>query len=83
MVPEKKKLIVNAFVMQTPSHLNPGVFRAPGDKGSQYHDLQHWISLAQKLEKAKFHAIFFADVLGGYDIYKGPGDLSAALPAGA
>jgi FMN-dependent oxidoreductase (nitrilotriacetate monooxygenase family) len=75
-----KKLILNAFVMQTPGHLNPGIFRYPGDQGSKYKDINHWIALAQKLEKAKFHAIFFADVLGGYDVYKGPANLEPALP---
>ncbi|KAJ6166967.1 Nitrilotriacetate monooxygenase component A/pristinamycin IIA synthase subunit A [Penicillium chermesinum] len=67
MSSEKKQLIINAFAMQSPSHLNPGLFRNPGDKGAEYKNLKTWIALAQKLEAAKFHAIFFADVLGGYD----------------
>lgn len=29
--------------------------------------------MAQRLEEAKFHGIFFADVLGIYDVYKGNG----------
>jgi len=83
MATPPKQLILNAFVMQTPSHLNPGLFRVPGDQGTQYNQIKHWISLAQKLEKAKFHAIFFADVLGGYDVYKGPANLEPTLPAAA
>lgn len=82
MTRTKRELILNAFVMQTPSHLSAGSFRRPGDKGSQYNNINHWIELAQKLEKAKFHAIFFADVLGGYDVYKGPANIEPAL-AGA
>lgn len=79
----KKQLIVNAFAMQAPGHLNPGLFRYPKDKGTSYNDIKHWIALAQKLEAAKFHAIFFADVLGGYDVYKGPANLDPTIPAAA
>ncbi|KAL1981041.1 hypothetical protein VTN96DRAFT_3150 [Rasamsonia emersonii] len=78
-----KQLILNAFAMQAPGHLNPGLFRYPKDKGSQYKNLDHWIELARKLEAAKFHAIFFADVLGGYDVYKGPANLEPTIPAAA
>ena len=56
----KKQLILNAFAMQSPSHLNPGLHRYPGDQGHKYKSLQNWVSLVQKLEAAKFHAIFFA-----------------------
>ena len=80
---EKKQLIINAFAMHSPAHLNPGLFRYPTDKGTEYKDIKHWISLAKKLEDAKFHAIFFADVLGGYDVYKGPANLDPTIPAGA
>ena len=82
MTAPKKQLILNAFAMQSPSHLNPGLFQYPADQGSQYKNIQTWVSLAQKLEKAKFHAIFFADVLGGYDVYKGPANLNPTIPAG-
>ena len=83
MASEKKQLIINAFAMQAPGHLNPGLFKFPGDTQSQYKSIKHWIDLAQKLEAAKFHGIFFADVLGGYDIYKGPANLEPTLPAAA
>ncbi|KAJ5818126.1 hypothetical protein N7474_003717 [Penicillium riverlandense] len=83
MSSEKKQLILNAFAMHSPSHLNPGLFRYTSDQGAQYKDIKTWIALAQKLEAAKFHAIFFADVLGGYDVYKGPSNLDPTIPAGA
>ncbi|KAI9836073.1 MAG: hypothetical protein M1819_001687 [Sarea resinae] len=83
MASQKRPLIINAFVMQSPSHLSPGSWSNPADQGSNYTDIRHWTSLAQKLEKAKFHAIFFADVLGGYDIYKGPANLEPTIPAAA
>jgi alkanesulfonate monooxygenase SsuD/methylene tetrahydromethanopterin reductase-like flavin-dependent oxidoreductase (luciferase family) len=81
MPSDKKQLIINAFAMQAPGHLNPGLFKYPKDQGSQYKNIQSWIELAKKLEKAKFHAIFFADVLGGYDVYKGPANLEPTIPA--
>jgi FMN-dependent oxidoreductase (nitrilotriacetate monooxygenase family) len=79
----QKQWILNAFAMQAPGHLNPGLWKAPGDDGPRYNDIDHWIELARKLEKAKFHAIFFADVLGGYDVYKGPSNLRPTIPAAA
>jgi alkanesulfonate monooxygenase SsuD/methylene tetrahydromethanopterin reductase-like flavin-dependent oxidoreductase (luciferase family) len=72
MSPPKRQFILNAFAMQAPGHLNPGLFNYPGDQGSKYADLQTWVDLAQKLEAAKFHAIFFADVLGGYVLLQSP-----------
>ncbi|RAH46241.1 LLM class flavin-dependent oxidoreductase [Aspergillus brunneoviolaceus CBS 621.78] len=81
--PPKKQLILNAFAMQSPSHLNPGLHRYPPDQGHKYTSLSNWVQLAQKLEAAKFHAIFFADVLGGYDVYRGPANLTPTIPAGA
>lgn len=77
----KKQLILNAFAMQSPGHLNPGLWKYPKDQGRAYNDIKHWITLAQKLEAAKFHAIFFADVLGGYDVYRGPSNLIPTIPA--
>jgi len=77
----KKQFIMNVFAMQAPSHLSPGLFNYPKDEGRRYNDIKHWISIAQKLEKAKFHAIFFADILGGYDAYNG--NLDAAVQAAA
>ena len=78
-----KEWIMNAFAMQAPGHLNPGLFRYPKDLGRRYNDIHHWITLAKELEEAKFHAIFFADVLGGYDVYKGPSNLEPTIPAAA
>ncbi|KAE9974457.1 hypothetical protein BLS_003109 [Venturia inaequalis] len=69
--------------MQAPCHLNPGLHRHPDNQGHKYNDIKSWIALAQKLEAAKFHAIFFADVLGGYDVYRGPANLDPTIPAGA
>lgn len=35
--------------------------------------------MAQKFEKAKFHAMFYADVLGGYDVCNGLANIKPAL----
>lgn len=74
---KKQPWVMNAFAMTAPGHLAPGLWRHP-DQGPQ--TLQHWIDLAKKLEEAKFHGIFFADVLGIYDVYNGNGP---ALASGA
>lgn len=83
MAEPREPWILNAFAMQAPGHLNPGLWRYPKDKGPAYNDIRHWQNLAKDLEAAKFHAIFFADVLGGYDVYKGPANLEPTIPAAA
>lgn len=81
--PQKKQLFLNAFLMNTPSHLSPGLWRHPRSQSSNYNSLSFWTSLAQLLDRAGFHAIFLADVLGHYDVYKGPGNAAPCLPSGA
>ncbi|KAJ3544773.1 hypothetical protein NM208_g2882 [Fusarium decemcellulare] len=66
----KKNLIVNAFVMMCSGHQSPGLWRHPDDQSWKFKDIEHWVELAKELEEAKFHGIFIADVLGGYDVYK-------------
>jgi FMN-dependent oxidoreductase (nitrilotriacetate monooxygenase family) len=80
---ERKQLILNAFVMNAPGHLAPGLWRHPGNRTTEYTDLNYWIDLAKLLDGAGFHAMFVADVLGGYDVYKGPANLSPAIASGA
>ncbi|KAH7171231.1 luciferase-like domain-containing protein [Dactylonectria macrodidyma] len=77
----KKNLIINAFVMMCSGHQSPGLWRHPDDKSWQFKDIEHWINLAKLLEDAKFHGIFIADVLGGYDVYKK--SLDPAIISGA
>jgi FMN-dependent oxidoreductase (nitrilotriacetate monooxygenase family) len=74
--PEKKKIILNAFVMNTPNHLNAGLWRHPENRQKNWNDLDHWVELAQLLEKGKFHAIFVADTAGVYDVYKSEKDIA-------
>ena len=79
----KQRWILNAFAMQAPGHLNPGLVKHPKDQGRKYKDIHHWIALTKELEEAKFHAIFLADVLGGYDVYKGHVNQGPTIPAAA
>ncbi|KAF9785588.1 hypothetical protein IL306_005464 [Fusarium sp. DS 682] len=78
---KKKNLIVNAFVMMCSGHQSPGLWRHPEDESWKFKDTEHWVELAKLLEDAKFHGIFIADVLGGYDVYKK--SLEPAIISGA
>lgn len=77
----KKTIRLNAFSMNCVGHLSPGLWRVPGDQSHRYTDLNYWVELAQLLERGKFDALFIADVLGIYDVYRadaGPAFRSAA-----
>lgn len=79
----RKQLILNAFVMNTPGHLSPGLWKHPRNHTDRYKKLSFWTDLAQLLDKAGFHAMFIADTLGAYDVYKGPHNFEPGLAAGA
>ncbi|RDW67441.1 LLM class flavin-dependent oxidoreductase [Aspergillus mulundensis] len=79
----KKQIILNAFVMNTPAHMAPGQWRHPRNKTANYTKLSFWTDLARLLDTAGFHAMFIADTLGPYDVYKGPGNVVPSLSSGA
>ncbi|KAJ5217422.1 hypothetical protein N7468_010430 [Penicillium chermesinum] len=79
----KKQIILNAFVMNTPGHLAPGQWRHPRNKTENYKKLSFWVDLARLLDEAGFHAMFIADTLGPYDVYKGPANVQPVLASGA
>lgn len=81
--PAKKELLLNAFLMNTPGHLSPGLWKHPRNQTENYNKLSFWTSLAQKLDAGGFHAMFIADTLGPYDVYKGPANVDPALASGA
>jgi len=66
-----KRIYFNAFHMNCVVHQSPGLWVHPDDKMQQYTDLQVWVDLAQLLERGKFDALFLADVVGVYDVYRG------------
>jgi hypothetical protein len=37
------RIIVNAFVMNTPAHLSTGMWRFPGDTSHRHGSLSHWM----------------------------------------
>ncbi|HET9902367.1 MAG TPA: LLM class flavin-dependent oxidoreductase [Xanthobacteraceae bacterium] len=70
-MPEKREIRLNAFVMNTVGHQSPGLWAHPRDRSDRYVDLEHWKDLARLLERGRFDGVFFADVLGVYDVYGG------------
>ena len=66
-----KQIRLNAFDMNCIGHQSPGLWTHPRDRADTYNTLGYWVDLARTLERGKFDAIFLADVLGIYDVYKG------------
>jgi FMN-dependent oxidoreductase (nitrilotriacetate monooxygenase family) len=75
-----KPIRFNAFQMNAAGHQSPGLWTHPRDTSHRYTDADHWVELAQLLERGGFDALFLADVLGVYDVYAGSVD--AALRHG-
>jgi FMN-dependent oxidoreductase (nitrilotriacetate monooxygenase family) len=65
-----KRIILNAFHMNCVVHQSPGLWVLPDDKMERYTDLATWVELAKILEKGKFDALFLADVIGVYDVFR-------------
>ncbi|MDH6181712.1 FMN-dependent oxidoreductase (nitrilotriacetate monooxygenase family) [Microbacteriaceae bacterium SG_E_30_P1] len=65
-----RRIIVNAFDMSCVTHQAPGLWRHPDNHAHRYTDLSYWTELARLLERGTFDAIFIADVLGVYDVYR-------------
>ncbi len=70
-MPDKKRLILNLFEMNTPSHITHGLWRLPGNNRERFNDIDYWIELAQLLEDGGFDGVFLADVVGAYDTFRG------------
>ena len=66
-----KEIRLNAFDMNCVGHQSPGLWTHPRDQADRYNTLDYWVELARVLERGKFDALFLADVLGIYDVYKG------------
>jgi hypothetical protein len=65
----RKKLLLNAFDMFTPSHLAFGQWANPRDRSKdKRRDLSYWTDLAKTLEKGSFVGYFLADTYGPYDV---------------
>jgi long-chain alkane monooxygenase len=66
--------------MNTVSHIVQGQWTRADSRQREYHSLAPWVELARLLERGCFDAIFLADVVGAYDVYRG--DRDAAVRRG-
>ena len=66
----KKKLILNLFEMNCVSHITHGLWPLPENNRHRFNDIDYWIELAQLLESGGFDAVFLADVIGTYDVFR-------------
>ncbi|QTG81323.1 LLM class flavin-dependent oxidoreductase [Arthrobacter crystallopoietes] len=66
-----KEIHFNGFEMNTVSHINHGLWVHPDNRRHEYTDIEYWTGTAQLLERGLFDAIFLADVVGTYDVYRG------------
>lgn len=73
-------MIVNAFEMAGVGYYAHGSWSHPSSERHRYKDLDFWVERAKLLDEAGFDALFFADVLGVYDVYR---DSFAPAIAGA
>lgn len=69
-----REIRLNAFDMNCVGHIQQGLWTHPRDQSSRYGELQYWTDYAKKLERGLFDGIFFADVVGVYDVYGGNAD---------
>jgi FMN-dependent oxidoreductase (nitrilotriacetate monooxygenase family) len=62
-------MLINAFNMYALSHHAQGLWAEPDSRQLEYNNPQMWVDLAKLLERGRFDTLFFADVLGPYEIY--------------
>lgn len=63
-------MIINAFEMAGVGYYAQGSWTHPDSQRHRYTDLDFWLERSKLLEEAGFDALFFADVLGVYDVYR-------------
>jgi FMN-dependent oxidoreductase (nitrilotriacetate monooxygenase family) len=64
-------VFLNLFTQCSPSPQLPGLWKHPGDYTAiGYRSLAYWTELGQRLERAGFDALFFADTHGVFDVYR-------------
>jgi FMN-dependent oxidoreductase (nitrilotriacetate monooxygenase family) len=66
-----KRLILNLFEMNCVSHITHGLWRLPDNNRERFNDIEYWTELARLLEDGGFDAVFLADVIGTYDVFRG------------
>lgn len=65
-MPDRPPLRYAAFVMDTVSHIQHGLWRHTDAQQHRFDELDVWLDLARTLERGGFDAMFFADVVGLY-----------------
>lgn len=66
----RRQIHLSAFTQASPNHQIKGMWKHPADETSWgYRTLSWWQDLVRTLERGCFGGIFFADVLGTYDVY--------------
>ncbi len=73
-MPKPKPIHINAFDMNCVGHIQQGLWTHPRDQSTRYLDLRYWTDYARRLEAGLFDGIFFADVVGVYDVLGGSPD---------
>lgn len=71
-----KKILLNAFDMNSVGHINHGLWTHPRDQSHRFHELSYWTELAKTLEQGLFDGLFIADITGVYDVYQNGIDLT-------
>lgn len=74
--PRLRRLRLNAFTMNVVSHIVQGQWTRGDTRAREYAALDPWVDLAKLLERGRFDAVFLADVVGAYDLYRGNRDAS-------
>ena len=77
----RKKILLNAFHMCSPSQSWAGMWTHARDQGRRYNTIEYYVELAQLAERGLFDSIFFADSIGLMDKYGG--DPAEAIRSGA
>jgi FMN-dependent oxidoreductase (nitrilotriacetate monooxygenase family) len=70
----RPRLLLNAFTMNTATHVSYGTWRRADTRQTEFHTLDPWLELVRILERGTFDSVFFADVVGLYDDFNGGWD---------
>ena len=73
-----KEIHINAFDMNCVGHIQQGLWQHPRDQSTRYLDIHYWTDYAKRLEAGLFDGIFFADVVGVYDVLGGSPDAAVS-----
>jgi FMN-dependent oxidoreductase (nitrilotriacetate monooxygenase family) len=61
---------VNLFEMNCVSHITHGMWVHPENTRHRFNEISFWTELAELLEFGTFDAVFLADVIGAYDVFR-------------